>query len=227
MSAGKIRIAFVFLIWLLNYNLTDLSHLLLCVPGQGMCLCFLKCSRLLESGNKSIPGTLLLLIHQTVKIKVGDKIYYVRFEKHFPLTKQNLCFPPTPNLLIVQMLDCSRKLLLLSQIFHSAACWLKAAAAACSAEVCAKESELFEYLPVRFPLPFSKGFGAHVVTNWRSFELLRCLVGRLSLLESSRLEFTLEQLIMVHMPEGHPPCQNGQIGQISSLQVFFVYPISN
>lgn len=34
-----------------------------------------------------------------------------------------------------------------------AACWLKAAAAACNAEVYAKESELFEYLPVRFPLP--------------------------------------------------------------------------
>lgn len=122
MSAGKIRIAFVFPIWLLNCNLTDLSHLLLCVPEQGMCLCFLKCSRLLESGNESIPGTLLLMIHQTVKIKVGDKIYYVKFEKHFPLTKQNLCFPPTPNLLIVQMLDSSRKLLLLSQIFHGAAC---------------------------------------------------------------------------------------------------------
>lgn len=59
---------------------------------------------------------------------------------------------------------------------------------------------------------FSQGFGAGVFTNWKSFELLRCLVGRLSL-ESSRLEFTLEQLIMVHMLEGHPPCQNGQIGQ--------------
>lgn len=72
---------------------------------------------------------LLLTIHQTVKIKVGDNIYYFRFEKHIPLTKQNLCFPPTPNLLIVQRLDSSRKLLLLSQIFHGAACWLKAAAA--------------------------------------------------------------------------------------------------
>lgn len=75
---------------------------------------------------------------------------------------------------------------------------------------------------------FSQGFGAHIVfTNWRSFELLRCVVGRLSLLESSSLEFTLEQLIMVHMLEGHPPCQNGQIDQISSLQMFLVYPISN
>lgn len=116
MSAGKIRIAFVFLVWLLNCNVTDLSHLLLCVPEQGMC--FLKHSRLLESGSKSISGTLLMMIHQTVKIKVGDKMYYVRFEKHFPLTKQNLCFPPTPNLLIVQRLDSSRQFLLLSQIFH-------------------------------------------------------------------------------------------------------------
>lgn len=122
MSAGKIRIAFVFLIWLLNCNLTDLSHLLLCVPEQGMFLCVLKRSRLLESGNKNIPGTLLMMIHQTVKIKVGDKIYYVRLEKHFPLTKQNLCFPPTPNLLVVQRLDSSRKLHLLSQLFHGAAC---------------------------------------------------------------------------------------------------------
>lgn len=102
MSAGRIRIAFVFLIWLLNCNLTDLSHLLLCVPEQGMCLCFLKCSRLLESGSKSIPGTLLMMIHQTVKIKVGDEMCCVRYEKHFPLTKQNLCFPPAPNLLTVQ-----------------------------------------------------------------------------------------------------------------------------
>lgn len=116
MSAGKIRIAFVFLVWLLNCNVTDLSHL--CVPEQGMCLCFLKHSKLLESGSKSVSGTLLKMIHQTVKIKVGDNMCYVRFEKHFPLTKQNLCFSPAPNLLIVQRLDSSRQFLLLSQIFH-------------------------------------------------------------------------------------------------------------
>lgn len=83
-----------------------------------MCLCFLKHSRLLESGTTGISGTLLMMIHQTVKIKVGDKMYYIRFEKHFPLAKQNLCFPPTPNLLIVQRLDSSTQFLLLSQIFH-------------------------------------------------------------------------------------------------------------
>lgn len=44
--------------------------------------------------------------------------------------------------------------------------------------------------------------------------------GGCPLLESSRLEFSLEQLIMVHMLEGHPPCQNGQIGQISSCKCF-------
>lgn len=70
---------------------------------------------------------------------------------------------------------------------------------------------------------FSQGFGACVFTNW-SFELLR--FGREAVL-GEQLEFTLEQLIMVHMLEGHPPCQNGQIGQISSQQMFFVYPISN
>lgn len=116
--------------------------------------------------------------------------------------------PPTPDLLIVQRLDSSRKLLLLSQIFHGAACWLKAAAAACYAEVCAKESELFEYLAVRLPCQYSvvvsrmyrskmyKLFFPRdlelMYLQVRSFELLRCLVGRLSLLESSRLEFTLE-----------------------------------
>lgn len=71
---------------------------------------------------------------------------------------------------------------------------------------------------------FSQGFGARVFTNWRSFELLR--FGREAVL-GEQLEFALEQLIMVHMLEGHPPCQNGQIGQISSQQMFFVYPISN
>lgn len=51
--------------------------------------------------------------------------------------------------------------------------------------------------------------------------------GRLSLLESGGLAFTLEQLIMLYMLEGRSPYQNGQIDQISSLQMFSVYPVSS
>lgn len=51
--------------------------------------------------------------------------------------------------------------------------------------------------------------------------------GRLSLLESGGLTFTLEQLTMLYTLEGHSPCQNGQTDQISSLQMFSVYLISS
>lgn len=113
--------------------------------------------------------------------KGGAQNLWCQIWEAFSSHKTKSVLPPTPNLLIVQRLDSRRKLLLLSQIFHGAACWLKAAAAACYAEVCAKESKLFEYLAVRLPCQyivvvsrmyrskmyklFSQGFGAHVFTN--------------------------------------------------------------
>lgn len=42
---------------------------------------------------------------------------YVRLEKYFPLTKQNLCSPPSKFVNITNALT-STKLLLWSQIFH-------------------------------------------------------------------------------------------------------------
>lgn len=140
--------------------------------------------------------------------KGGAQNLWCQIWEAFSSHKTKSVLPPTPDLLIVQRLDSSRKLLLLSQIFHGAACWLKAAAAACYAEVCAKESELLEYLAVRLPCQYivvvSRMYRSKMYKLFfprdlelmylqvRSFELLRCLVGRLSLLESSRLEFTLE-----------------------------------
>lgn len=64
-------------------------------------------------------------------------------------SQNKICASPPPQILIVQRLHSSRKLLL-SQIFHC--CLLTEGS--CSSLLCwvwAKESELFEYLPVRFP----------------------------------------------------------------------------
>lgn len=52
---GKIKTSYVFFFYgFWNCNVTDLSHpFLLCVPEQGLCLCFLKYSRLVASADRA------------------------------------------------------------------------------------------------------------------------------------------------------------------------------
>jgi len=67
-------------------------------------------------GHESISGPLLVMFHQTVETKVGEKMYYVSPEVFSSYKTKCPCMPP-PNMLVLQMLDCSTKLLLWSQLF--------------------------------------------------------------------------------------------------------------